>query len=434
MSANPFDVFDSPASAGRRPAVGPLGALPTEDHLRRAVQFTPEENADNVARETSPSAQAELLSAIDTEIDPRKKAVLADTYWRDFGDAPTPNGRMLRVAAAPEPMGRGARQTATVEKNFFDQFDATDDLSPDALIKRARDSSTTAGDYGKSVVQGALQGAGAIFQGGGELLARGVNKIAGTELRSVNLLQGAIDALEESKSPGAKKLVAESQMSGELLKPSTWEFGSNPTARGLALQGLNAIGQFAPNLAIALTTAGASIPTQLGIGATVGGLQGLGAGSGEERDRFLRMNESEISSASTLYRELRAKGVDRGTAQKAVAEAAALGGGLGNAIPSAAEGAFENFLVGALTRGRVRIPSLPGMGRAGSVAAGAVGGAAVGGSEEASSKPRRTSAATLRSAETARLAPTLCRSSSWAQSPKARPAGLQAPRGRHAQR
>ena len=70
-------------------------------------------------------------------------------------------------------------------------------------------------------------------------------------------------------------------------------------------------------------------------------------------------------------------------AKNAVSEAAALRGGLGNAIPSAAEGAFENFLIGALTRGRIKIPAMFGKGVTGKVATGVTGGAVLGGSEEA---------------------------------------------------
>jgi hypothetical protein len=238
----------------------------------------------------------------------------------------------------------------------------------------------TFGDYAKSVLSGGLSGAGMIAQGGGELLARGVNAIAGTELRAINPFQSAIDWLEESKTRGAKAAEAGTQISGSLFDPSTWSAGSDPSLSGLALQGLNAIGQFAPNLAIAIATAGASIPAQLTIGATVGGLQALGGGAGEERAKFEAMGHDELMASSQLYRSLIGKGVQPDVAKNAVAEAAALGGGLGNAIPSAAEGAFENFLIGALTRGRLKIPGKTLLGK---TAIGVTGGAVTGGTEEA---------------------------------------------------
>lgn len=242
-------------------------------------------------------------------------------------------------------------------------------------------------DYTKSAAAGALSGAGMIAQGGGELLARGINMVGDKlgfdqKVRAVNPLQGWVNDLLDNRTPAAKKAEANTQISGELLKPSEWNFGKDPTVAGIALQGMNAIGQFAPNLAVALVTAGASIPVQLGIGATVGGLQALGGGAGEERAKFQGMKHGELMGASELYRELVGRGVPQNQAKDAVAEAAALGGGLGNAIPSAGEGAFENFLIGALTRGKIKIPSL-GAGVAGRMATGAVGGAAMGGTEEA---------------------------------------------------
>jgi hypothetical protein len=273
-----------------------------------------------------------------------------------------------------------------VAANFFDQFDAAPRTSNffDQFDEGAPpEAPTNTSDYFKSLASGAVSGAGAIFQGGGELVARGANAALGTDLRAVNPFQGAIDWLENSKSAGAKRAVADTQITGDITDPSTWDAGKNPTLHGLALQGINAIGQFAPNLAIALATGGVSVPAQLGIGATVGGLQGLGAGAEEERGRFLKMTQDELNASSGLYRELIGRGIDTAVARAAVAEAAALGGGLGNAIPSAAEGAFENFLIGALSKGKWRVPALLGRGTAGRVATGAAGGALTGGIEEA---------------------------------------------------
>ena len=240
----------------------------------------------------------------------------------------------------------------------------------------------TGTDYAKSFGAGVLSGAGMIFQGGGELLARGLNAVAGTDLTAANPFQGAIDWLNESRTDAAKRAEQDSQIKGNLLDPATWDFGKNPNVRGIALQGLNTLGQFAPNLAVALATGGMSLPAQAAVGATAGGVQAFGGGAGEEREKYLKMTPAEIEADSSLYRELRAKGVDHATAQKAVAEAAALGGGLGNAIPSAAEGGFENFLIGLLTRGRLKMPGL-GIGIAGRTISGTVGGALTGGGEEA---------------------------------------------------
>ena len=259
------------------------------------------------------------------------------------------------------------------------------DFDPFAAPKQ--DSGVKASDVGKSFTAGAASGAGAIAQGGGELLARGINMVGerlgfDPQARAVNPLQGWINDLIDSRTPAAKKAEANTQISGELLKPETWEFGKDPSVSGFALQGMNALGQFAPNLGLALVTAGMSVPTQLAVGATVGGIQALGGSLDQEREQIKAMKHEDLLKGSKLYAELIAKGVPQATAKDAVAEAAAIGGGIGNAIPSAGEGAFENFLIGALTKGKLKIPSFGG-GMAGRMAAGGAGGALMGGTEEA---------------------------------------------------
>lgn len=292
-------------------------------------------------------------------------------------DAADRSGRPFEVTVDNGTMSNNAIDGAPVQPQRMPWELPWGEITPEPPVK-----GPDATDYLKSGAAGALAGTGAVFQGAGELAARGVNAVADTDLRAVNPFQGAIDWLNNSQSAGAKKAIAGTDISGEVLSPETWSLGKNPTFSGLALQGINAIGQFAPNLGVALATAGASIPTQLAVGATIGGLQALGGASEEERNKFSAMSDEQLTASSDLYRELIARGVAPAVAKSAVAEAAALGGGIGNAIPSAAEGAFEDFLVGALTRGRWKIPSL-GAGFAGRMAAGAAGGAAMGGTEEA---------------------------------------------------
>lgn len=246
-----------------------------------------------------------------------------------------------------------------------------------------KEPTTNVSDYVKSLASGAASGAGMIFQGGGELLARAVNATAGTHLRAENPLQPAIDWLESSKSAGAKELEAGSQIGGEITQPSTWSWGTNPTIRGIALQGMNAIGQIAPNLGLALATGGLSAPAQALIGGVVGGVQALGGSLDQEREAINAMSPEDLQANSELYRTLIAKGTDPATAKNAVAEAAAIGGGLGNAIPSAGEWAFETFLVRLLTSGKLPIPAAIGSGMVGKAVTGVAGGAALGGVEEA---------------------------------------------------
>lgn len=379
-----FVVVDEPVAYdpfARRP-----GALPPGfDRVAPEVQAERDAASRLIkAREQQPDGGGAIPT--DSVVAGASRNISAADVEREVGVRDIPSRRRSEASRGGE--ARRVSFEVSPEPVNFDPFAKTSnqfDLSPDAI--RARSTSTDATDYVKTAAAGALSGTGAIAQGGGELLSRGINLVGGKlgfdpNARAVNPLQGWVNDLLDSRTAGAKKAEAESQINGELLKPDSWSFGKDPTVKGLALQGLNAMGQMAPNLAVALVTAGASIPVQLGIGATVGGLQALGGGAEEERNRFLSMSDTELQS-SALYRELIGKGVDRSTAKSAVAEAAALGGGLGNALPSAGEGAFESFLVGALTRGRLRVPAAFGAGRAGQIATGVVAGGAMGGAEEA---------------------------------------------------
>ena len=262
----------------------------------------------------------------------------------------------------------------------FDDFLAGKPAAPDPT-----QSSWT--DYLKAPLAGALEGAGSIAQGGGDLVARGINAMAGTELRSINPLQGAIDRLRESMSESGKQAMRDSTPDGNLAEPETWTMGKDPSIKGLALNGLNAIGQFAPNLAIGLTTAGASLPAQFGVGAVAGYLQAYGSASEEERDRFNRMSHDELMQNSSMYRRLieEAK-VPPAQAKAMTADAAALGGGIGSGIPSALEQGFEDVVISALTKGKLKIKPLIGSGRAGQALTGAAGASPVGGLEEATEK------------------------------------------------
>lgn len=241
-------------------------------------------------------------------------------------------------------------------------------------------------DIPKTVTAAIYQSLGLPLQAGGELLARGVN-VAGEalgynpNLRAMNPLQTQIDSLLDSRTPVAKRAEAQSQITGELLKPGTWSFGDNPSALGYVLQGYNAVAQAAPSLALALSTAGLSLPQQFIVGSTFGGMQGFGGALDQERQAIARLSDSELMQTSELYAALRQRGVAPTEARNAVADAAALGGGIGNGTLSGLEQGFENILVGALTRGKLRLPSF-GAGTTGRVATGVGGGAVFGGIEE----------------------------------------------------
>lgn len=272
-----------------------------------------------------------------------------------------------------------------IEDVLANAFEATNRVKPDQPIRPPQEG-FGALDIPKTIAAAIYQSLGMPLQGGGELLARGTN-IAGEaiglkpDLRAINPLQDQIDSLLDSRTPTAKRAEAESQISGELLKPNTWSFGTNPSALGYILQGYNAVAQAAPSLALALSTAGLSLPQQFTIGSVFGGMQGFGGSLDQERQAIASLSDTELAQQSKLYSSLRERGVPNSEARKAVADAAALGGGIGNGTLSGLEQGFENVLVGALTKGTVRLPSF-GAGTLGRTVAGLGGGAALGGVEE----------------------------------------------------
>lgn len=265
-------------------------------------------------------------------------------------------------------------------------------------------------DVPKSLAAGALSAVGGTLQGTADLGAMLVNKdlrmlgFKNTQLSEnvVNPFQEAIDWLHNSRSQYAQEEMAKSQITGDTLHPSTWSLGKSPSVSGIALQGLDAIGQFAPQLALALGTAGLSVPEQLMMGGAMGFAQAYGGGAEQEYNSYSKMDFKELEKSSKLYNAFINKGMPPADAREAVAQAAAVGGGLGNAIPSAGESAFENWMLAALTKGKVMLPSFglaaksPAAATVSRAASGLIGGGLLGGTEEDIEQRAQTLGSNLR--------------------------------------
>ncbi len=92
--------------------------------------------------------------------------------------------------------------------------------------------------------------------------------------------------------------VRNSQLSGNLFDPSTWDFGEDPSAIGYIKQGARLLGQMAPMLLAGRVGGVAG-------GAAAGGMGGAGMADQQGRDAIQEMyDEGRLAEESPLYREL----------------------------------------------------------------------------------------------------------------------------------
>lgn len=243
-------------------------------------------------------------------------------------------------------------------------------------------------DYPKTFAGGAIKGAGSAVRGVGKV-AEGLGRVGVTALNQAfdagldipgNPLEGAADATHDlgqrvldSRSADAKQREADSQPGGDLDKPDTWTFGRNPSASGLALQGLNALGSSAVPIAASAIAGPAGIGARMAAGAGAGGAMGGGNAIEQARETIDGMDDEQLAAASSGFRDLLAQGYTAAQARARVrteAEDAAFA----RTVPVSAAG-------GAAT-GRILSPAGRVLGGRGAVAQ-TVGRAGLAGSEEA---------------------------------------------------
>lgn len=203
---------------------------------------------------------------------------------------------------------------------------------------------------GGGIVKGGSQivrGAGAVA----ELFARKtitdiINPIFGTDFKPSNPLDVPADwidqygkKMQEGVSQATKDAIEGSTPDGDVLSPSTWTLGKNPSLRGYTALALDVFGSMTPVVAAAIATGGT--------GAVVtGGLQGGGAAEQQASDAIAEMAKQpgKLEQESAYFREQLASGKTRAEAVAATQQAAgqmaflfttpvsALGGGLTSKI------------------------------------------------------------------------------------------------------
>lgn len=243
-------------------------------------------------------------------------------------------------------------------------------------------------DYPKTLAGGAIKGAGSAVRGVGKV-AEGLGRVGVTALNQAfdagldipaNPLEGAADATHglgqrilDSRTPEAKQREVDSQPGGDLDKPDTWTFGRNPSASGLALQGLNALGSSAVPIAASVAAGPLGMGARMTAGAAAGGAQGGGNAVEQAREAIDGLDDEQLAAASSAYRDLVAQGVAPAEARARV-RADAENAAFARTVPVSAAG-------GAAT-GRILSPAGRVLGQRG-ILAQTAGRAGLAGTEEA---------------------------------------------------
>lgn len=82
----------------------------------------------------------------------------------------------------------------------------------------------------------------------------------------------------------------------------------------------------------------------------MGGTQAGGSQASEAEKRVMAMDETQLSEASTLYRDLRENGLSHDEAQQQTAKTAGAAAFLGGAPIGAAGGAVTSYVLGPMQR------------------------------------------------------------------------------------
>ena len=227
-----------------------------------------------------------------------------------------------------------------------------------------------AADFGKELAGGALIGTGSVVSGFGDVLTTAGGAIE-RGARAV-LPGGAVDALKSIRAPSdllfrpagrqieaagkqvqatkteaAKQALEASTPQGDVLDPSSWSMGDDPSLVGYGLHGANLVGQFVPQAAALAIPGGQARMTGM---AGIGGLQAGGSAGNEVEQRLGAMPDVELQQASDLYRQLRSSGVDEASARAHVSATARAAAFQGAAPVGALGGAMTNYALGPLQR------------------------------------------------------------------------------------
>ena len=173
-----------------------------------------------------------------------------------------------------------------------------EELYPNALNNTPADPAAEdaglarkAADFGVGVLGGVGQGAGLAVRGIGDLAAATENTLLTNPINAASQMVAGTDVLPRARNPlktvgdaiynwfgeasdalisdSSKQDMQNSQITGDILHPSTIDFGKDPTFNGILQQGANVLGSFLPVVAASMASGGLA-------GAAVGAGQAAG--------------------------------------------------------------------------------------------------------------------------------------------------------------
>jgi hypothetical protein len=333
-------------------ALSQLGALPEQDRARLAKN-----GFDSIARETS--IPANVLMALD--------------------EAEGGSGNIQRARENALKLGEAVKAGAKIEdavtslagnpdkgKSILDRSyaiaDAIYPASTPATPPEAEGYGigTALADVGKKVVAGGISGLGSVAREAGivvdEVLKDSIGTLGSREVGKApdpvegetlaraggraaqGVLDAGADAVRDTVSEEGQKRAKGTNLSGELLSPSTWDFGDDPSVSGLVLNAAEGVGSMIPMVA-SRGPVGAAI---------MGGLMAGGEGAENGRQfvidaaRVLDENgEPEIAKLPE-YQKLRAAGKSHEQATMDLARVAETEAGFRQSVVGALGGAATN--------------------------------------------------------------------------------------------
>lgn len=204
----------------------------------------------------------------------------------------------------------------------------------------------TASHITGGLLEGALNAAGTVAAAVTPNVFGLQDEVAARGTRAARAVGEAFDenagAFEKDMSWGARLAPRGSQVTGSLVDPSTWSFGSDPSLIGYAMNITDVFGSLVPVIA-------ASVAAGPVAGAVVGGLQGAGEGSSEGYQAVMDAARDGRLYDTPGYKRMIESGM---TQDQAVQKMAELGSQAG-AVFQFPVSAFGGKLTGEIVRGSV---------------------------------------------------------------------------------
>nr|WP_278422976.1 PLxRFG domain-containing protein [Brucella anthropi]DAM62828.1 MAG TPA: Type I restriction enzyme [Caudoviricetes sp.] len=184
-------------------------------------------------------------------------------------------------------------------------------------------------DIARMFAGGAVTGTASVIQGIGRLdaafNANVLNPIFGTDYSESNeyavpaeWIKKYGEGIKKGVSQATKEAVEASSPDGDILRPSTWTLGENPSTRGLVALGADVFGAMMPVIAASVATGGTG-------GFIAGGTQGAGNAEDSAYQIIDEMAAQPglLEKQSAYFREQLASGKTREQAIRATKDAAA---------------------------------------------------------------------------------------------------------------